>query len=191
MNDHLAAQLSNQSVQASTELQNEVSLPITELIPVQPHQSPQPYNKKKESRKLYLRCQPYAETIKIVLQMSIGIILVLLLLLKALSLLGIPVLSALANKNPLEIVSYALFFASGIELAYMLFTPGPDEAVEPLITGLAAAILLGVSNITTFRIEDGVTLLLAVIALAGLFAIKKTFFKKKTPDGQSKEENKA
>src|SRR5258708_1338146 len=182
--DDFSTHVSKQPAQrVCTELEFETPLPVTTPIPLpSPRLSQQ--EKRPEKRKLYSICQPYAETVKIVLQMIIGGILVLLLLLKALNLLGVPVLTSLANKNPLEIVIYALFFASGIELAYMLFTPGPDEAVEPLITGLAAAILLSVSNMTTFHIDEGVALLLAVAALAGLFTIKRTFFKRKASNGQ-------
>ena len=33
-----------------------------------------------------------------------------------------------------------------VELAYMLFTPGPDEAVQPIVTGVAAFILYALSK---------------------------------------------
>src|SRR5215467_4681200 len=96
---------------------------------------------------LYNLCRHYAEGVKIFLQMVIGVILVITLLLYGYvflqSVLQNPS-KALTNPfNPLEIIAYGLFFSTGVDLAYMLFTPGPDEALEPVITGLAAAILLG------------------------------------------------
>jgi len=60
----------------------------------------------------------------------------------------------------------------------MLFTPGPDEAIDPVMTVLAAAILLGIGKIdfSTIQLGQGVSLFLATAALAGLFATKKYLF---------------
>lgn len=46
----------------------------------------------------------------------------------------------------------------------MLFTPGPDEAIDPLMTGLAAAILLGIGQIDykKIQVQHGIILFLAV-----------------------------
>ncbi len=131
--------------------------------------------------KLYSKYKPRARKVKIASQMLIGLILGVLLLAKAIisipNLLGYPFLAPFAGLNPLDMVAYALFFSSGIELAYMLFTPGPDETLDPLIIGLAAAILLGVSRMDFSKVQEGVTLLLAVSALAGLLVIKKYLYK--------------
>jgi hypothetical protein len=133
--------------------------------------------------RLYGKYKPYARNVKIALQMLIGLIIVVLLLAEAffgaINVLGHPVLVPFATLNPLKLVAYGLFFSSGVELAYMLFTPGPDEVLEPVMMGLAAAILLGVSNIdfSNVNVQEGVTLFLAVGALAGLFAVKKYLYK--------------
>ena len=68
--------------------------------------------------------------------------------------------------------------STGVDLAYMLFTPGPDEALDPVMTGLAAAILLGVGQLDFSKIQvgQGVALFLAAGSLAGLFATKKYLF---------------
>ena len=154
-----------------------IAEPISQMRP-----GPSGSNRKLEQFaeiKMYRKYEPYAKIIKIALQMLIGLILVILLLVKAsidaLNALGYPVLVSLVNPNPLSIVAYGLFFSSGVELAFMLFTPGPDEAVDPLMMGLAAAILLDVSYINYNHVQEGATLFLAVavLALAGLFAIKK------------------
>ena len=73
----------------------------------------------------------------------------------------------------LDMVGQALAYSAGIELAYTLFTPGPDEALDPVMMGLAAAILLGVSQIEKLTVPGGVSAMLYCIALAGLFAIRK------------------
>lgn len=129
---------------------------------------------------LHAVTQPYAEGVKVVLQMFIGGGLAAVILLKLLSHVGVgfalPFLVEQVYARPtLEIVGLALAYSSALELAYALFTRGPDEAVEPLIMGLAAAILVVVSGIKTIDLirSTGVTLL--VVALAGLFVIRQFF----------------
>lgn len=88
-------------------------------------------------------------------------------------------LESILNLPTLVIVSKSLAYSAGIDLAYMLLTPGPDEAIEPLILGLASAILFSISSIggvdtkITLALEVG----LYVITLAGLFALKERFIK--------------
>jgi hypothetical protein len=68
---------------------------------------------------------------------------------------------ALTGQNPLDLIAYGLFFSStGVDLAYMLFTPGPDEAIDQVMTGLAGAILLslGKFDFTKLQLEKGVIL---------------------------------
>jgi hypothetical protein len=136
----------------------------------------------------YHAFEPYAKKIKSLIQMLIGIILIGFLLVKVsaniIYALGNPFVRPLAEQNPLEIVAYGLFFSTGIELAYMLFTDGPDEAIDPVMTGLAAAILLGIGRIDFAVVQQGITLFLAVSALAGLFAIK-TYLYDKDKDKES------
>lgn len=135
-----------------------------------------------ERHALYNEYERYAESIKITIQMLIGIILGLSLLLKVfanvLDALGNPSLHSIAILPPLDLVAYGLFFSTGVDLAYMLFTPGPDEAIDPLMTGLAAAILLGIGQIDykKIQVQHGIILFLAVGALAGLFAIKRYLY---------------
>lgn len=114
--------------------------------------------------------------------MLIGIILFVLLLLRVLvyfaGTFGIPLLQLIAGAQPLDLIAYGLFFSTGVDLAYMLFTPGPDEAIDPVMTGLAAGILLGIGRIdfTKLQLQHGIVLFLAVAALAGLFATKKYLY---------------
>jgi hypothetical protein len=68
-------------------------------------------------------------------------------------------------------IAYALAVAAAIELAYTLFTPGPDEALDPLMLGLSSALLLLVT-------KDGAPVaqfsgvLIGVAALGALFFIR-------------------
>jgi hypothetical protein len=56
----------------------------------------------------------------------------------------------------------------------MLFTPGPDEAIEPVILGVAGAVLLTVSA----EEIQATTVVGLVIALAFLFTIRALFMPK-------------
>lgn len=132
----------------------------------------------------YSKMKPEAEKVKIMLQMIIGIGVVFLILLKLLSRAGIGVslnqhIDVLFNLPTLEIIGRALAYAAVVELAYMLFTPGPDEAVSPLITGLASALLLSISKIdystSTVDLNRTKEVTTYVIVLAGLFLIKQVF----------------
>lgn len=84
-------------------------------------------------------------------QGAIGIGIVLWL---ALKLLSYPLafvfpdtLEKILRLPTLDVIAYGLQYAAALDLAYMLFTPGPDEAVQPLMLGLAAAALLEVSHL--------------------------------------------
>jgi hypothetical protein len=133
-------------------------------------------------RNLYDDYEPVAKTIKIMMQMSIGIILVCTFILNVLAKIFYFVentpLRKFAELNPLNIAAYGLFFSAGIDLAYMLFTDGPDEALDPIMAGVAGAILLGVAQINADKIQEGITLFLETAALAGLFAVRLYLFNK-------------
>ena len=135
----------------------------------------------------YVKLEPYARNVKVYLQMLAGVGLTGLILLKLLHhfipTLETPFLLAYVYKQPtLTIVGLALAYSSALELAYTLFTEGPDEAIEPLITGLAAAILLGVSKIEISNLGGVLAIAFAVATLGGLFTIRYfVFIKGSTP----------
>jgi len=85
--------------------------------------------------------------------MLIGLTVLIMLIPDAVSGFKFLITSQVSNLNhlflqhALQIVSFGLAISAGIEMAYMLFTPGPDEAVEPVILSLAAATLYGLSVI--------------------------------------------
>ena len=128
-----------------------------------------------------------AYSFKVILQGVIGVGIVLLLSAKLIYLfssgwlpwLDCPVMTVVKQLvttfQTLEIVSHGLAYAAGVELAYMLFTPGPDEAVEPLILGLAAAILASTSKITGPNVKSAFGIGISVAALAGLFVLRALF----------------
>jgi hypothetical protein len=137
-------------------------------------------SKPKTEHALYRKCGPVAETVKIILQFLIGIGLALLLVAKPFYTL-IPwhgaalQIQQLVAFPTLELVAIALAYSSGFELAYTLFTAGPDEAVEPVIMGLAAAMLLGFSKVERIDVLAGCGAVVFVIALAGLFFVRQYF----------------
>src|SRR5690242_12498786 len=71
----------------------------------------------------------------------------------------------------------------------LLFTPGQDEAINPLILGLSAAILILLSKITDFNFNTALGISLLIVVLAGLFLFSKTFVngKDKTDTNKSKD----
>src|SRR5947208_1370107 len=56
----------------------------------------------------------------------------------------------------LGVVGAALVVAAGLELAYSLFTEGPDEAIEPLLLAMSAAILLQLAKVTRFDYREAI-----------------------------------
>lgn len=140
--------------------------------------------------KPYKKIRPSAKKIKVLLQMCIGFGLIVLLAIKFYSHVGHCFSQYICSLTTLEIVGRALAYSSGVELAYTLFTEGPDEAVEPIIMGLAAATLLSIS-----RIDSQVNLLRAgeiaiyVLTLAGLFVVRKTFIESEKKKANKKPQN--
>lgn len=96
----------------------------------------------------FARAKAIAHAVRTVLQMIVGIAIVGLLAGRAyFTVAGCPPEAVgLCSEPTLSLVGQALAYAAGIELAYMLFTPGPDEAVQPVILGIAAAVLIIVST---------------------------------------------
>jgi hypothetical protein len=150
-----------------------------------------------KKHRLYKKHGDRAKTSKVRLQMAIGIGLTILVGAKLacwLDWFEISWLKAFGQHflhtdkllwmGTLEIVARALAYSSAVELAYTLFTEGPDEAVEPVIMGLAAAMLLGISTIDKIDLASIGGVVLYVIALAGLFAIRQYFIKPEMSDDQ-------
>jgi hypothetical protein len=81
-----------------------------------------------------------------------------------------------AAKVTVLVIASALAVAAGVELAYTLFTPGPDEALDPLMLGLSSGILLLVTGDTGKSLSVAAQfsgVLLGVLALGALFLIRR------------------
>ncbi|WP_075604098.1 putative phage abortive infection protein [Saccharicrinis aurantiacus] len=80
----------------------------------------------------------------------------------------------------LQMVSIGLAAATAVELGYMLFTPGPDEAVQPVMMGIASFVLyslsLGINELTGIQLI-GMALLIATIPL--LFWVTEKYINNK------------
>ena len=91
----------------------------------------------------------HVKRIKSIIQFLIGISLIIILTLKGTVELfeTIGIVKFLKNEftdhllaiNTFSYVAKALAISAGIELGYMLFTDGPDEAIEPLMLGVTSA----------------------------------------------------
>lgn len=79
------------------------------------------------------------------------------------------------NTKFLNIVSQSILVSAGIELAYMLFTPGPDEAIEPLLLGIAGTALLTISDDNSFfdsPLSDALVIFIYSVSLFILFFLR-------------------
>jgi hypothetical protein len=79
------------------------------------------------------------------------------------------------------IITAGLAAAAAVELAYTLFTPGPDEALDPLMLGLSAGILLLVTRPDVPVAWQFLGTVLGVLALGLLFLIRRQFLKSDEP----------
>lgn len=120
----------------------------------------------------YDRLAPSAYEVKAALQMVIGCAAIVLL---AIHFVGDHHQHMRdATEQLLGGIGIGLAAAAVIELAYTLFTAGPDEALDPLMLGLASAILLLVGGLDNKTISFGraAALLVLGILLAILFATR-------------------
>ena len=138
--------------------------------------------KKDGDHLIYQYMKPKAEVIKIVLQMFVGLFIFIFLAMKLLIDAGVePNLDAiyetLKAAKLLSVVAYGLGVSATIELAYMLFTPGPDEVIDPLLMGLASTVLLLMSKADLLSWQLGLGILFIVAAMAGLFYLRPKVLK--------------
>jgi hypothetical protein len=126
---------------------------------------------------LYRRYGPVARNLKTLIQMAIGAAAVAILAAHfgwAAITGDLPRSLHSATTQLLGGVGVALAAAAVVELAYTLFTPGPDEALDPLMLGLAAALLLLVGGLDPLAVTLGqaAALFLLGALLAALFATR-------------------
>ena len=118
---------------------------------------------------IYVLLQPHAKNVKAGLQMAIGIITVIAV--------GWRYLDTAGNGDPTSLflngVGIGLAAAAALELAYTLFTDGPDEALDPLMLGLASTLLLKLAGLSgTPSLSQVGALALLGLLLIGLFAAR-------------------
>ncbi|WDE01007.1 hypothetical protein [Thalassomonas actiniarum] len=140
------------------------------------------------------------EWFKTKLQYGVGGYIFFFIFIKVYVFLGIPLLdipdfdlkpiSYVLSKDILYLISQSMMVSAAIELGYMLFTPGPDEAVEPLILGIAGTALLVLSDennasVNNSFLTDAVVTFLLVVSMFILFFLRyklKTWFPKEFGD---------
>ena len=145
-----------------------------------------------DPKSLYTALKPLARFLKIVGQMLIGlgtaVAVFAAIIMRSRALLHHPgVLShgvqgaGTLTDDIFAITAVGLAAAAALELAYTLFTPGPDEAINPLLLGVSSTFLFLASKVDKLNWEFGFSAVLVVIALSGLFGLQ-AIFKKLYPD---------
>lgn len=78
-----------------------------------------------------------------------------------------PLIAHIRHIKTLTYVANALAISCGLQLAYMLITEGPDEAVEPIMLGIASVILLILSTIepNQWNIYNSVSIILLILGI--------------------------
>jgi len=86
-----------------------------------------------------------------------------------------PFIYGITQINTLVYVAAALAISCGVQLAYMLVTDGPDESVDPLMLGIASAILLILSDSSAYEWNVGrsLSIFLLVICMPILYAVSR------------------
>jgi hypothetical protein len=135
---------------------------------------------KTPAERLYELARPWAGAVRVSIQMVIGAVLVLYVFYFAFNFVFLrDIDNHLIYKNLLGIIGYGLVLSAAIDLAYMLFTPNLDEAVEPLIVALSAGAILLLSEGTRPGPEAvwaaPAAIFLMVASIATLFWVKKNF----------------
>ncbi|AFJ98430.1 hypothetical protein QMS71_07815 [Cronobacter sakazakii] len=92
--------------------------------------------------------------------------------------------------STLKYVASALAISCGIQLAYMLVTEGPDEAVEPIMLGVASGILLILSdaNATEWDADRSVAVFLLIVSIPVLYASSRWMNKNREEEKKQRQE---
>jgi len=85
------------------------------------------------------------------------------------------ILAHIKEIKTLSYVAKALAISCGLQLAFMLITKGPDEAVEPIMLGVASVILLMLSAIDPdkWTVYNSLSVAILVLCIAGLYFLSK------------------
>lgn len=140
---------------------------------------------KSNANKLYEFAKPKMAVLRVILQFVVGLFIFYVILVEMLrfstltieQLNWLPFVQLIFDEKLLKIVGSSLLVSSAIELAYMLFTPGPDEAVDPLILSITASALIALSEdkeklLGSSYLMDGIIILLFSFSLSMLFFLR-------------------
>jgi len=124
---------------------------------------------------LYEHLKEPAQGVKVLLQMIVGVL--------GSAAVIVAVILDIHNGKPamfmeqhaLVVIAVSLAVAASLELAYTLFTPGPDEAIDPLMLGISAVFLYIVSKQDNLTWTAGISVVLFAVTLAVLFWIRQRF----------------
>jgi hypothetical protein len=120
------------------------------------------------------KVQNAAKFIKAIVQMLIGIGAVVFVFVNLK-----PNVNGTFASDILKTAAVALACSAAVDLVYMLFTPGPDEAVDPLILGMSATALYLLHNQLDdhfeLQVQHVVPLVLLVVLIGFLVGIKNKF----------------
>ncbi len=128
---------------------------------------------------LYDKCKNQAKSIKTIGQMIVGAMTVAGVLvaatIDAIHLTNISAGTQALTSDVFAITAAGLAVAAAFELAYTLYTPGPDEALNPLLLGVSSAFLFLASKSTQLDWQFGFAAVFVTAALYGLFKIRERF----------------
>jgi hypothetical protein len=129
--------------------------------------------------KLYERWQSQAESLKVIGQMVVGLLTVIGVVAAVIIESVYPTTASEAAENVtaevFAVTAAGLAAAAALELAYTLFTPGPDEALNPLLLGVSSTFLFLAVKSTRLDWQFGFSSAFFAAALYGLFKIKERF----------------
>lgn len=99
--------------------------------------------------------------------------------------------SAILHIKTLVYVANALALSCGFQLAYMLVTKGPDEAVEPIMLGVASAILLILSDTpaSTWNMGKSIAIFLLIVCIPILYISSRRMKDDKNKDREAEKTN--
>lgn len=131
----------------------------------------------------YRQAAPVAHYVKAVIQMVAGSATILVAAWRLFQNLALQHESAdMAGIHLFSIVGLGLGIGAATELAYTLYTHGPDEALDPLMLALSAALLLQLGSLKNFDLRQAAASVLFVVALTALFLAKKYLVTGSEPD---------
>jgi hypothetical protein len=131
--------------------------------------------------KVYRHFSPRAQFFKALTQMIIGGVAAIVVISLAIDLIAHHHTGNDIQNHVFTTIGVALAISAGIELVYTLFTPGPDEALDPLMLALSAAIILQLNKLANFDLKQAGAAVVYIAALAGTFAIRKYLSKEPEP----------